>query len=127
MRKGLVILGVAVLILGAVLFVVGWLESIRAAAAYLSCFMGGTLICTDVLASMALWGTIENLGILLGVVGLVVLIVGAVLQEEGARPMPPYPAQYPPPAYPAAYPPPAYPPPVYPPAQDPKSPPPGTG
>ncbi len=125
MRQGIVIAGVALLILGVVLFGVGMLEATQAAAAYVTCFMGGSLICTDLLGTMAFWGMIENVGIAVGVIGLIVLLVGAVLQEEGPRPTQPYP-QYPPPAYPPSYAPPAYPPPVYPPAQEPKTPPPGT-
>ncbi len=110
MRKGFVYAGVAGLIAGVVLFVVCAFAVNQAALDFMNC-VGGTpysgtppAACLSAMGSMVLYGSLEWVGILIGVISFVVVVLGLVLQPEQPTMMPPpyYAPQYyaPPPAYP---------------------------
>ncbi len=122
MRRSLVYAGAALLVGGIVIYVVGMVGVSQAAADFVSCLngypsypmFGVPAACATAMGTMAMYQGIEVLAAVLGVVGVVLLVVGAVLGPEGPAPAPmPY---YPPPVY--------SPPPGYNPPQSPPSPPP---
>lgn len=125
-RRGLAFAGLGALIAGIVLFVVAEVETSQQAIAFANCyggmppFGGYPTTCTDALNAMALWQGLSLIAAVVGVLGLILLVLGLVLQPEGVFAGPPYAPQYPPPVYA-----PSYPPPVYPPPQEPRNPPPG--
>ncbi len=119
MRKGLVFAGVATLVVGIVIFAICSFAISQAATEFMNCVgtnpYAGTppSACLSAMSSMVLYGMLEWIGIIVGVVGFIVLLLGLLLQPEP-------PAMAPPPyAGPQYYPPP----PVYPP-QGPQAPPP---
>lgn len=104
LRVGLVLAGMAVLVLGVVVFVAAAIGLGQASAAFFGCLnnyptyppFGVPTACTDAMGAMATYQGLEALGGILGVVGLVVLVIGLVLQPERPVPMTAY---YPPPVY----------------------------
>ena len=119
MRKGLLWAGVMTLVASVVIFAVCAFESSQAANQLFSCQPSNPYNaplppeCMSALGTMILFGMLQWVGIIGGVVGFVVLILGLLLQPE-------QPTMAPPPYYaPQYYPPP----PVYPP-QGPQTPPP---
>lgn len=125
MRRALAAVGGSSVGLGVVLFALGLFQTGQASAAMFNCF-GGTPVygfpsaCTDAANAFYLGEFVTGLAVAVGVVGIVLLILGLVLQPEGMRLGPWVMPQYPPPVYA-----PSYPPPVYAPPEAPK-PPPGT-
>ncbi len=108
---------------GIVVFVVCVAEVAQASTDFINCMNGNPITypygslppaCTAAMSTMLLYGSLEWIGILVGIGGFVLLLVGLLLQ-------PPRP-EYAPPGY---YPPPAYvPPPAAVPPQGPQAPPP---
>lgn len=123
LRKGLVYAGVATLVLGIVIFAVCTFAISQAAADFMSCVgtnpYQGTppAACLSAMSTMVLYGALEWIGIIVGVVGFVVLLLGVLLEPDRPTMAPPY--------YPSQVPPAPYygPPPVNPP-QGPQTPPP---
>ncbi len=119
MRKGFVVAGVATLVVGIVIFAVCAFAVSQAATDFMNCVgtnpYAGTppSACLSSMSSMVVYGALEWVGIIVGVVGFVVLLLGLLLQPEPPAIAPP--SYYAPPYYP--------PPPVYPP-QGPQTPPP---
>ncbi len=109
MRKGFLYAGVAVLVVGVVIFAICVIAVNQAATEFMNC-VGTTpyygtppTACFSAMSSMVLYGALEWIGIIIGVVGFVVLLLGLLLQPEQPTTAPPYYApQYyaPPPAWP---------------------------
>ena len=126
MRKAWAAAGGGVLAVGIILTIIAALQQAAASAAAMNCFVGSPTYgfpstCADAYSAMYLWEAVTSLSVVVAFVGLVLLILGVVLQPEGARTGPPYAPWYPPPVYA-----PSYPPPVYAPPQGPRTPPPGS-
>lgn len=103
MRKGLVYAGVGILVIGVAVAVLGILGLGQASAAFLNCtngfptdpMFGFPAACTNAMGAMVAYQGLEWLGGVLGLLGLVLLVVGLVLQPEGPAAM----TYYPPPVY----------------------------
>ncbi len=124
MRNGIFYGGLAVLLVGLVVFAIAAVGAGQAAAAFAGCMNGYQPnpfnptpyvppACSNAFGAIAMYGGLEVLGGALGFVGVIILVIGLVLQPE--RPMPAAMPYYPPPVYGA---PPGYPP------QGPQAPPP---
>ena len=113
MRKDLVYVGGALLVVGVVVFGMSLAGAAAATTNFMNCMAGSPPLtptlpnaCTDALNALAMYGTLEGVGGMLGLVGFVLLLVGLIL--EPARPVStpfpgyPPPAWAPPPTYPAA-------------------------
>lgn len=123
LRKGFVYAGVAMLVVGIVIFAACSFAVSQAATDFMNCVgtnpYAGTppSACLTAMGNMFVYGMLEWVGIFVGVVGFVVLLVGLLVPPE-------HPTFAPPPYYPSQYPPQYYaPPPAYPP-QGPQTPPP---
>ncbi len=121
-RTSVVIAGAIVMIVGVVVFAFGAVGVGQATTDFINCLnsfptqpiFGYPTACVTAMNAVATWELVEALGGFLGVVGVVVLVVGALLDRE--RPAPVYAPMYPQPGY--------APPPVYAPPQGPPNPPP---
>lgn len=109
MRKGLVYAGVAALIVGIVVFAACAFAVSQAATDFMNCVgtnpYQGTppTTCLTAMGNMVLYGTLEWVGIIAGVVGFIILLLGLLLPpEQPTLAQPYYAPQYyaPPPAYP---------------------------
>ncbi|HYM39231.1 MAG TPA: hypothetical protein VEY12_03665 [Thermoplasmata archaeon] len=105
MRKGILYAGVAVLVLGLVVFVIADLGAGQAYSALVGCLNGFPAnptypmppACSDAMRAIAMYGGLEIVGGILGLVGIVLLVIGLVLPPE--RPVPAVMPYYPPPVY----------------------------
>ncbi len=114
MRRGILFAGLALLVVGLVVFVIALIGVGQATADFLNCmnglpanpFLPVPSSCSNAMAAITLYEGLEILGGIVGLVGFVILVVGLILPPERPvlAPMP----YYPPPVYGA---PPGYPPP----------------
>ncbi len=121
MRATLVIAGAAVIVVGLVVFAFGVIGVGQATTDFVNCLNGVPMqptfgfpsACANAMNAVASWEIVEAFGGFLGVLGLVLLAVGILLDRERPAPI-----------YPQAYPPPYGPPPAYMPTEGPQVPPP---
>lgn len=121
-RKGILFVGLAVLVVGIALFAAAAVQVQQAATAFMNClanFPSGPIggfpsSCVDAMNAAATWQLVEGLGGILGLVGFILLLLAFILEPE--RPAVAYGPYYPPPVYAA--------PPAYAPSQGPQTPPP---
>lgn len=122
MRKGLVLVGVVLVVFGILFFFMFAVAAGQAASDFMNCLngfpsypsFGFPTACTNAMNAMYFDQLMEGLAGLGTLLGVVLLVVGLVLQPE--RPVPASMPSYPPPIY--------GPPPGYVPPQGPQSPPP---